>query len=62
MVTLPLTDQNIAIVVQSLGVSEEMIKEKLQKTKEEYEKKQNLEFTLEFFNADAKWLERTKKK
>ena len=62
MRAIPLTAQNIAIIAESLGVSEESIEEKLQKSKEAYQERQNLEYTLEFFGADEKWLEETKKR
>ena len=62
MRAIPLTAQNIAIVAESLGVSEESIEDKLQKSKEAYQEQQNLEYTLEFFGADEKWLEETKNK
>ena len=62
MIAIPLTGQNIAAVASSLGVSEEAIEAKLQQSEQDYKEKQNLEFALDFFNADEQWLEKTKAK
>jgi len=62
MIAIPITSNNLHCVATSVGISADELQSKVEKSKLDYKKEQDMKYILDFFNADEQWYLETKEK